>query len=323
MAREQLLTGASPVEPPLPPPEIAAWSGVDPDDPLGSYDRLGRANRELILGLLPEGWSFEGKRVLDFGCGSGKVLRHFLIEAESCEFHGCDLHGPSIRWLGEHLSPPVTAFINPAAPPVPRPDAYFDLIWAISVFTHIADGWSAWLLELHRLLADGGLLIATFLGRGMSEVITGEPWDDDRIGMNVVGYGRSWEDGNPSVLHSRWWIEVHWGRAFEIVRFLEEPPGHHGFVVLRKRDAQLTVEDLERPEPGEPRELESQRHYVRQLQDQIRALRSEHDVLRAQERAARSERDKLQAKARSYADSRSWRSTRPLRAVARRLARRR
>ncbi|MCA1697943.1 MAG: class I SAM-dependent methyltransferase [Actinobacteria bacterium] len=54
-------------------------------------------------------------------------------------------------------------------PPLPQPDAYFDLVWATSVFTHISDHWSAWLLELHRLLKDGGLLIATFLGRGVLE----------------------------------------------------------------------------------------------------------------------------------------------------------
>ena len=58
------------MEMPLPPVELALRVGVpDHDDPLGSYERLGRDSRELVLDLLPEGWSFEGKRVLDFGAG--------------------------------------------------------------------------------------------------------------------------------------------------------------------------------------------------------------------------------------------------------------
>ncbi len=46
-------------------------------------------------------------------------------------------------------------------------DGSFDLIWAVSVFTHLAETWSAWLLELHRVLKPGGILLATFMGEGM------------------------------------------------------------------------------------------------------------------------------------------------------------
>jgi hypothetical protein len=51
----------------------------------------------------------------------------------------------------------------------------------------------------------------------MSEALTGEPWLEDQIGMNVVA-DRGWEGGGPSVLLSSWWITQHWGRAFEIER---------------------------------------------------------------------------------------------------------
>ena len=77
-------------------------------------------------------------------------LRHFLPEAESAEFWGCDLHGPTIAWLDENLSPPMHFYVNDERP-LRHPDGYFDLIYAISVFTHITVDWSAWLLELHRI----------------------------------------------------------------------------------------------------------------------------------------------------------------------------
>ena len=37
------------------------------------------------------------------------------------------------------------------------PDGAYDLVLAVSVFTHLTASWSAWLVELHRVLADGGL----------------------------------------------------------------------------------------------------------------------------------------------------------------------
>ena len=62
--------------------------------------------------------------------------------------------------------------------------------------------WAAWLVELHRILAPRGLLIASFLGEGMSQVIAGEPWNPERIGMNVLNAHYGWDIGGPSVLMS-------------------------------------------------------------------------------------------------------------------------
>jgi hypothetical protein len=36
------------------------------------------------------------------------------------------------------------------------------------VFTHITEHWSAWLLELRRVLKPDGLLLASFLDRKVS-----------------------------------------------------------------------------------------------------------------------------------------------------------
>ncbi len=43
------------------------------------------------------------------------------------------------------------------------------------MFSHLTDAWSTWLLELHRVLAPGGLLLATVMGRFLPEAIAGEP----------------------------------------------------------------------------------------------------------------------------------------------------
>jgi SAM-dependent methyltransferase len=262
-------------------------------DPYAAYARLGAETKAALLGLLGDDWSFAGKRVLDFGCGAGRTLRHFLAEAAEAEIWGADIDAASIEWLQASLCPPLHAARCAPAPPLPL-DPGFDLIWAISVFTHLTDTSLAWLLELHRLLAPGGLLVATYMGRWHSELLAGEPWDEDRIGMNVLRHDQDWDEGGPMVLMSDWWVRAHWGRAFDVLRV--EPQVHgQSWALLRRREVQLTVADLERPE-DDPREVAALRHNLRQVQREL-------------EGRAREVR-------REYEGSRSWRLTRPLRRLS-------
>ncbi len=267
-------------------------------DPLAAYEQLGAEARAALIGMLPTEWSFTGKRVLDFGCGAGRTLRHFLSEAERGELWGTDIDAASIEWLQQNLSPPLHTHRNRADPPLDLGYGSFDLIWALSVFTHLTDGSIPWLLELHKLLKPDGLLIATYMGQWNSEVFTHEPWDDGRVGMNVLRRDQGWDDGGPIVLMSDWWIREHWGRAFEIVTV--EPQVHgQTWVLLRKRDVAITAPELEAP--GEdPREYVALRHNLHQVEvDRAVALAE----LRAH-----------------YEGSASWRVTRPLR-ESRRLLR--
>jgi SAM-dependent methyltransferase len=290
---------------PLPPAELLRYVGhKDPARQVEDFERFGRRYREAILDLLPPDWSFEGKRVLDFGCGSGRVLRHFLDEAEVAELHGCDIDAASIAWLQNTLSPPLHVFRNEEEPGLPFPDRHFDLIWTMSVFNVLTDTWSGWLCELHRVLREDGLLIATFVGEGGSEFVAHEPWVEDRVGMNVFAYGVSWEVGGPMVLHSPWWIREHWGRAFDILELRPTTEWGEGLVTMRRRDVSVTPEDLERINPGDERELVALRHNLRQVQREGVLVQEAHA-----------------AELRALEQSRSWRLTRPLRGVGQLLRR--
>ena len=268
---------------------LAGW-----DDPVEAYDRLGAEARAALLDLLPEDWSFDGGRVLDFGCGAGRTLRHFLNEAQRAELWGVDIDAPSIAWLEEKLSPPLHVMRNGADPPLGLEHGTFDLIWALSVFTHLTDNSLPWLVELHRLLKPDGLLVATYMGRWNADIFTHEPWNEDRIGMNVLRRDQGWDHGGPIVLMSDWWVRAHWGRAFEI---LDVAPQVHGqtWTLLRKRNVDVTVADLERP-ADDPREYQALRHNLQQV---------EHDRQLA-----------LAELRQHYERSWSWRITRPLRAIA-------
>jgi SAM-dependent methyltransferase len=317
---------------PTPPPDL--MSRVAPLDPgpdaVDRYEIAGRGIKDFIVSWLPEGWSLEGKRVLDFGCGAGRVLRHFREDAERGEFWGSDIDEASVHWLNEHLSPPLHGILHGEEPPIPASSGHFDLIYAMSVFTHITDEWSAWVVEMHRLLAPQGLLLATFLGEGMIGALLGERWSDDRIGINFSRCGTRWDQGGPNAFVSPWWLRAHWGRAFDVLRLERsvydsgDRRGLHDAALLRRRDVSITREELERPEADEPRELRAAQHNVRQLG---RELADVHERLYREIEQNRRLSEKLEHTRRHWQEtaewwedradtvlqSRLWRATKPLR----------
>jgi SAM-dependent methyltransferase len=276
------------------------------EDPVGVYESSGGMHREILDDILPADWSWRGKRILDFGCGVGRVLRQFLPEAGEAEFHGCDLDTRSVEWLQRNFSPPFHIFESGEKAGLPQEDGFFDLIYAFSVYTHFTDNWAEWMLEHHRVLADDGIFFATFLGEGMLEFLTGEKWDEDRIGMNTLLHGYPWDLGGPLAFNSPWWLRAHWGRAFDIV-YLEprtEPDVEsHGVVVARKKPVELTVEDLKALEPDEPREITALLHHVEQLSQECIDLRVSHQA----------DIDRLNRALDEVRSSLSWRLTAPLR----------
>jgi SAM-dependent methyltransferase len=287
------------------------WEDVFADH----WDALGAESKAALVDLLPDDWSWTGKRVLDFGCGPGRTLQEFRGEAREAEFWGVDIDAASIERVQRNLSPPFTGMRCAEDPPLGLEDGSFDLAWAISVFTHLTDNSLAWLLELHRLLKPGGLLIATYMGRWTSELMAGEPWDEDRVGMNVLRRNADRDEGTPMVLISDWWLRAHWGRAFEV---LDIAPRIHNqsWALLRRRDVELTVEDLEAV-ADDPREHVAMRHNLRQVQREIDFYQQVVDKLRREHTA------ELAAVRSEYETSLSWALTRPLRRARARLAARR
>ena len=314
---------------PFPPLDLLHRTGcVGDDDPFDAYDRMGISLRRFVEDALPTDWTWTGRRVLDFGCGAGRVLRHFASEAADGEFWGCDIDGPSIEWFRRNLCPPFDPehiLQCSESPGLPQVDGYFDLIYAISVYTHLTDDWASWLLEHHRLLAEGGLLLVSFLGEGAIGKVVGEKWSDDGIGMNALKAGTPWDLGGPITLHSPWWLRAHWGRAFDVLVLKPggEKPGSHGLILLQRKPVHVTVQDLERLEPEEPREVSALQHHVQQLRDETLQLRGAVDYLEHRISTTEDCEEKigqLQDEMRRSTDqlaaiqtSMSWRLTAPLR----------
>jgi SAM-dependent methyltransferase len=301
---------------PRPPFELATRVGSlhEADDPWAMYDLLGRFTVRDLLAALPDGYSLDGKRVLDFGCGAGRTLRQLVGGDGGTELWGCDIDVESIEWLNAHLAPQVHAFVNRELPPLDQPDKTFDLVYCVSVFTHLARSWSAWLAELHRVLKPDGLVLVTFMGAGQAHLMAPDEWDEDSVGMLILHPGQSWAMGGPMVLHSEWWIREHWGRLFDVLSLtpdgfaVDEPGIGHGLAVLRKKPVSLGLAELEAP-ADDPREA---RALARNLDRLVRDL----EDLRPAWDGASSRLDQLEAEHAQVIDSRSWRLTDPLRRLA-------
>ena len=105
----------------------------------------------------------ELQAILDFGCGCGRVLRHWHSLPRTKVF-GTD-HNPSlVNWVQKHL-PFAHVQVNRLAPPIQYPDASFDLVYALSVFTHLTEDLQLqWIDELARVLKPSGHIVVSTHG---------------------------------------------------------------------------------------------------------------------------------------------------------------
>jgi ubiquinone/menaquinone biosynthesis C-methylase UbiE len=108
------------------------------------------------------------------------------------------------------------------------PDNYFDLVTGYSVFTHINETETSWLLELRRILKIGGIALLTIHDETTwqnqvpslrATVVAFRPDIADLPEMpkgKTVATFREDDPYNCNVFHSREHIESVWGRFFEI-----------------------------------------------------------------------------------------------------------
>ena len=100
-------------------------------------------------------------RVMDFGCGWGRIIRFFLRDVEPGNLVGCDCYAEALEaarngnaWCDFRLIDPM--------PPSSFASESFDVIYLYSVFSHLSEeAHLKWLKEFHRLLRPGGLLFVT------------------------------------------------------------------------------------------------------------------------------------------------------------------
>jgi len=108
----------------------------------------------------------ESDRILDFGCSSGRIIKTLQAVYPDACFTGCDPNGEAIKWAASEM-PSAEFFISPEKPPIPTESGSYDIVYAISIWSHFSRGAAMqWLDEMHRILKNDGLLLITAHGFG-------------------------------------------------------------------------------------------------------------------------------------------------------------
>lgn len=228
---------------PLPPAKLRfrVHGGLDVESFLRNGEAITADLRKLLRGIDRDFYSF--RRVLDFGCGSGRVLRNLSDVPASCELHGTDIDSELIEWCRANLSW-ARFSINPPLPPSPYSDAHFDFLYAISVFTHLDENYqSSWLKELARIAQPGAILILTVHGKNGYRTLS--PLEQKRVESEGFLFlagatGKLKLDGLPdfyqNAYQTREYIDRAWPKELEVLQYVERGVNNHqDAVILRRR----------------------------------------------------------------------------------------
>jgi ubiquinone/menaquinone biosynthesis C-methylase UbiE len=125
----------------------------------------GLVTAKEILGVVGKHTTLHGIKLLDWGCGPGRVARHIpdFLGQES-EVYATDSNKKYITWCRNHLSG-IRFSRNDIEPPMNFSSSIFDVVLGLSIFTHLSEHrHSAWLDELHRVVKPGGIVLLTTQG---------------------------------------------------------------------------------------------------------------------------------------------------------------
>jgi SAM-dependent methyltransferase len=180
------------------------------------------------------------RSVLEFGCGSARVLRHFR-SIEGLRLAGTDANPTPIEWDRKNL-PGIEFNHNGLQPPLPYKDGSFDFIYALSVFNHIPLVWQgAWLDELHRVLRPGGYLLCTINGEYYINSLSNEDrlklQREGNLTLDAKSAGAHYSTqvlGSWDVYQSPDNIRKAFGENFELLCYEREAVAGKDALVLRK-----------------------------------------------------------------------------------------
>jgi SAM-dependent methyltransferase len=174
--------------------------------------------------------------LLDFGCGCGRVVRRWA--RGRAEIHGCDYHAASIAWCRRHLTH-ARFEVNGLAPPLPYAGASFDVVYALSVFTHLPEPLcGAWFEELRRVLRPGGRLVISTHGEAYLGELDAQQQARFQAGDAVVRHSDAAGTNLCGVYFTVDYLRARVSPAFEVVASI--PRGARGnppqdLVLLRRQ----------------------------------------------------------------------------------------
>jgi SAM-dependent methyltransferase len=242
---------------PIPPRRLRARvGGASISQYVAAGDRCARALYAALEAIGRPMTSF--RHILDFGCGCGRTLQH-LHRRVPGELIGCDVDHEAIAWMKDHYGE-RTNILTRFDPPLPFDEGSVDLVYSISIFTHLSETkQDLWLAELHRILEAGGIALVSTHGatayeafrsgrRGESEHFLRRMRERGTLEAEQFVY-EVYDNFVPEsadftgikesyglTFHSHEYLARHWGGVFEVLAIHQSAvDGIQDLVVLRKR----------------------------------------------------------------------------------------
>lgn len=180
------------------------------------------------------------KNILDFGCGCGRTLLAFEKNNYS-NFYGTDIDKEGINWCKNNLRF-AKFYKNEFLPPLKYSSDFFDLVYSISVFTHLNEQYQIeWLSELKRILKPGGYLLIT--------VFTSESLEDSRLSKAVTNtlekkgfafsntriYGGTFPQWYGNSYYTKEYAKNEFSKHFEFLDFIHKGMNNFQDIIILKK----------------------------------------------------------------------------------------
>jgi SAM-dependent methyltransferase len=231
---------------PLPPRELRARAtGTGNAQWFQKSGRMSVAALESAIVSLGVKWSDFG-RILDFGAGCGRLLRHLLPRVPLARVWACDTDSAAMAWL-ERQMPRVHARRTDHEGPLPFTSALFDLVVAVDVFTTFDEtSQDRWLQELMRVTRPGGLFLVTTNGlKNWTDAVAAEPeLKKHEVALTTTGFcATSAFEGRPCSFHHPAYIRERWARWLDILDIRQQAvyPAQDLVILLRRAEEQVVT----------------------------------------------------------------------------------
>lgn len=208
-------------EPPLPDAHLMTLVAGNADAEW--FLRSGRMGAESIAEVLARNGVAvaDMKAVLDFGCGVGRVLRHWK-GVRGPRFHGTDYNALLVDWCRRHLRF-ARLNVNTLRGGLPYADGTFDFAYALSVFTHLTiEQQLAWMAELRRVIRPGGHLLISTHGDRYKDRFSPAQLADYDAGRTVVVDGQVEGTNVCAAYHPPGAVRGPFSAGYEVVDFVPE-----------------------------------------------------------------------------------------------------
>ncbi len=229
------------------------------------YEAGMKSQLPIVTLALRNGICFEKPiKILDFGCGVARQLLHFTRDYPVPSYYACDVNRDTIDFIRRYY-PQVKSYCNDFTPPLVYEANFFDMVYSVSIFSHLdMESQATWLAELFRIVRPGGLCFITTQGRtSLSRMMLEEPaiwradspeilkdkgciyreykdFEREKIQENILKLGSKYygiEKSYGSMVVSFSHIKAKWPVfGFELIDFVEGViDGLQDLVVLKKK----------------------------------------------------------------------------------------